>query len=232
MILKADLHLHTEASHDGRHSLQRMVRAAKAAGLDAIAVTEHNLYQEKPAELEGILLIPACELSTEAGHITALFIKELPAFEGLPSAEEAITAIHRCGGLAILAHPFQSPARKEETLPSAVDGVETANARAALKVKDANQRAAAFAEKHGLTVIGGSDAHGIEEVGNAYTLLVCTERSLPAVEQALRSGKTEAVLQKNAKFRHKGLSQWKRRSREGKWLLGFCYYCYSILRRK
>lgn len=39
--LRGDLHVHTKAS-DGRHSLAEMVQAARDAGLDYIAITEHS----------------------------------------------------------------------------------------------------------------------------------------------------------------------------------------------
>ena len=42
-IYRVDLHLHTAASPDGRSSLEGIAKAAKAAGLDAIAVTDHDL---------------------------------------------------------------------------------------------------------------------------------------------------------------------------------------------
>ena len=68
-IYRVDLHLHTAASPDGRSSLEGIAKAAKAAGLDAIAVTDHDLCTPVPEVLEGVVLIPGCEVSTAAGHI-------------------------------------------------------------------------------------------------------------------------------------------------------------------
>ena len=51
-IYRVDLHLHTAASPDGRSSLEGIAKAAKAAGLDAIAVTDHDLCTPVPAALE------------------------------------------------------------------------------------------------------------------------------------------------------------------------------------
>ena len=69
-----DLHVHTAASPDGRSSLADLAAAAKRAGLDAMAICDHDLCTPVPEALEGVLLIPACEVSTRAGHITGLFL--------------------------------------------------------------------------------------------------------------------------------------------------------------
>ena len=42
-LYRADLHVHTSASPDGRSSLEEIARAARRAGLDAVASTDHNL---------------------------------------------------------------------------------------------------------------------------------------------------------------------------------------------
>ena len=47
-----DLHVHTSASLDGLSSLNGQAAAAKTAGLDAIAVTDHNLCTPLPQSLE------------------------------------------------------------------------------------------------------------------------------------------------------------------------------------
>ena len=148
-----DLHVHTAASPDGRSPLADLAAAAKRAGLDAMAICDHDLCTPVPEALEGVLLIPACEVSTRAGHITGLFLDrplDLEALGRLPAPEAAVAAIRGAGGLAVLAHPFHRPGRREEDFPFDVDGVEAANARAAFKVPDANDRAAAFAAARSL----------------------------------------------------------------------------------
>ena len=106
MTLQLDLHVHTSASLDGLASLQEQAAAARAAGMDGIAVTDHNLCTPLPPELDGVLLIPGCEVSTRHGHITGLFLRaplDLDALrrDGLPSGEEAVAEIHKRGGVAV-----------------------------------------------------------------------------------------------------------------------------------
>ena len=107
-----DLHVHTSASPDGRPSLEEIARAARRAGLDAVAITDHDLCTPVPETLEGVLLIPGCEVSTRIGHITGLFLdRPLPLEEmgRLPEPEAAVEAIRDAGGLAVLADPYQRP---------------------------------------------------------------------------------------------------------------------------
>lgn len=65
---KADLHTHTNAS-DGLHSPSEVVRKAKAAGLSAVAITDHDTVSGVAEALEesrltGMTVVPGVELST------------------------------------------------------------------------------------------------------------------------------------------------------------------------
>ena len=98
MTYKADLHVHTAASLDGLSSLEELTAAAKEAGLDAVAITDHNLCTPVPQRLNGVLLIPGCEVSTRQGHVTGLFLEEPLDLEslrknGLPQGGDAVEEI-------------------------------------------------------------------------------------------------------------------------------------------
>ena len=222
MTFKADLHTHTVSSLDGRQTLEQLISAAKAKGLDAIAITDHNFFQALPTD-RGMLLIPGCEFSTDAGHITGLFLEKSPTVKPLQTAEEAISEIHRCGGIAVLAHPYQKAA--ERTVPEGIDAVETANARAPYKNKGANILAYALAEEKKLPAIGGSDAHSAREVGNAYTEINAEEKTLTALKQAILRGDCRGFCQRETPSVMIGLSQLARRRRMG----GFKNLCIGIL---
>ena len=221
MILKADLHTHTNASPDGRSSLAALCAAAQKKGIGALAVCDHNRFTAVPESLCGVLLIPGCEFSTQAGHITGLFLERQPDFarlfaRGLPGGAETVAEIRRCGGLAILAHPFQNPRRSVNDFLFPLDGVETRNARAGLKNKPANLQAEMFAQ----------------EKGNAYTEIECSAPVLPALRAALAAGRGRPILQKNTSHTSKGLSQFCAARRAGglkKFCRGFCYLGYCIL---
>lgn len=220
MTYKIDLHVHTGASLDGLSSLEEQAGAAGSAGLDAMAVTDHNLCTPVPQTLEGVLLIPGCEVSTRQGHITGLFLEEpldLDALrrDGLPNGESAIEEIHRRGGIAVLAHPYQSRNAAPEGFSFRPDAVEGANARAAFKVPDANQRAAALAQAWGLPAVGGSDAHSRHEVGNAFTQVESPALALADLKEAVLAGRCFPVLARNTPRLRKGLSQFAQARRRG-----------------
>ncbi|MDE7262241.1 MAG: PHP domain-containing protein [Oscillospiraceae bacterium] len=232
MTYQIDLHVHTDASLDGRSSLEAQARAAKAAGLDAIAVTDHNLCTPVPRELAGVLLIPGCEVSTTQGHITGLFLEgplDLDALRlgGLPSGAEAVVEIHRRGGLAILAHPYQSPSAHPEDFDFRPDAVEAANARAAFKVSNANGKAAGLAKIWNLPAVGGSDAHSRQEVGNAFTQVEAD--GLSGLKGAILAGRCTPVLRQNTSHLCKGLSQFTQARRKGgvkRLAVGCAYVAY------
>lgn len=231
-----DLHVHTIASPDGRSTQQELAKAAKAAGLDAVVITDHNLCT--PIEEIGadVLLLPGCEISTAVGHITGLFLAhpvDLEALGKLPAPEKAVEAIHKAGGLAVLAHPFQKPGAVWDSFSCPLDGLETANARAAFKVKDANQKATVFAQMQKLPAVGGSDAHDKAEVGNAYTELTAEALTPEALREALLAGQSQAVLKKDTPHFRKGLSQWTKARKAGgikPLLRGVAYlgYCAAL----
>ncbi len=184
MKLTLDLHVHSAASPDGRMTLGELVRAAKARGLDGVAVTDHDVTLTDAPRYDDFLLIPGCEFSTGYGHLLGLFLREPVA--ALPF-EATVAAIHAQGGLAVLAHPFEHSRDETRLEPIAglLDGVEVWNGRAERKIRDANALARAFAEKHGLRPFAGSDAHLPHELGNGAVVLDVPEPSLDAVKAAL-----------------------------------------------
>lgn len=234
MSCKIDLHVHTDASPDGLSSLEELTAAAKAAGLDGLAVTDHNLCTPVPQRLNGVLLIPGCEVSTRQGHITGLFLDgpldlEGLGKDGLPDGAAAVAEIRRRGGIAVLAHPYQSRSAGPEGADFRPDCVEGANARAALKVKEANEKAAALARSWGLPAVGGSDAHSRHEVGNAYTRVEASGPTLSDWKEAISAGRCAPVLVKHTPHLRKGLSQFAQARRRGglkNWAVGCAYVAY------
>lgn len=216
MSFLVDLHVHTAASDDGLSTLGQQAAAARKAGLHAIAVTDHNQCTPLPGpELYGVRLIPGCEVSTQSGHITGVFLDspldlEKLRAQGLPTAAAAVEEIHRQGGIAVLAHPFQSPRAQGGRLDFPIDAIECANARACFKVSDANTKAAALAQSRGLPAVGGSDGHSRQEVGNAYTEIDCTSLELEELKSAILRGRCHPVLVRDTPPFRKGLSQWRK----------------------
>ena len=230
---RVDLHVHTDASGDGRSTLREQIEAAKCAGLHAIAITDHNRCQVSCEMVDGVLLIPGCEVSASCGHILGLFLEREVIFKKkgeLPSGEEAVRMIRDAGGLAVLAHPFQQPWRKEEDLPAESDGIETCNARGDLKRKEANQLAAELANRRSVFSTGGSDAHHCGEVGYAYTEIEANELTIASLRSALSEGRCRAVLAQQTSHTQKALSQWEsaRKGSALRRIKGILYLCRGV----
>ena len=96
MIYRVDLHVHTlRGSADPALCLSELVRAARQAGLDAIAITDTDYCTPVPIELRGVVLIPGCEVSTLGGSILGVFLERPLDFvrlrqHGLPTADMSL----------------------------------------------------------------------------------------------------------------------------------------------
>ena len=226
MELRLDLHIHSHHSPDGFMTAEAIASRARETGLNGFAICDHD--RVFPAEelqtvsdaYPDLLIIPGVEVSTDCGHLLGWFVTEPIAARTLP---EAVAEIHRQGGVAVLAHPFEhtnSPKRAERAAPY-VDGIEVWNSRAERKNRRANAMARAFAEAHSLPGFGGSDAHTPQEVGNGVTALQVSEHTPDAVRKALLSGSAEASGTRS-KAIWTAVSQYQRRKKSKASPFSYC----------
>ncbi len=99
LLRRADLHVHTPASMDmdsawAEATAEEVVRLALEAGLDVIAVTDHNTAAwcddvRAAAESTELTVFPGVEISTSEGHLLAIFDVDKPQDE----IEEFLTRI-------------------------------------------------------------------------------------------------------------------------------------------
>ncbi|MBV8879712.1 MAG: PHP domain-containing protein, partial [Planctomycetaceae bacterium] len=189
MIL--DLHNHTRWSFDCSMDPAKVVRTAKARGIDAIAITDHDeiqgAYEAQKAAAGDILVIIGEEIDTAAGDVLGLFLKER-IVEHDPVA--AIRAIHDQGGLAVLAHPFTKTKSVDEPVARLLDGCEGFNARhsefGSYEGAEGEPRVASFAREYDLSVTAGSDAHFYRELARARTIV--SAASLEDAKEQIRRG--------------------------------------------
>ena len=222
MKVTLDLHIHSERSFDGRMTVEEIAAAARAKGLDGVAICDHDVVYTGPTLCNGITIIPGVEFSTEHGHLLALFVDQ-PM--GYTDWETTTAAVHELGGVTVLAHPFQHRRQAERLLPllPGLDGIEVWNGRANRKDRQANALAAAFVQDHGLRPFGGSDAHLAREIGNGTLTVDAEDVSLPALRRALLSG-TGTAAGRNGAARDVARSQYTKLkktqaplTRYGKW---------------
>ncbi|MBP1928659.1 putative metal-dependent phosphoesterase TrpH [Methanolinea mesophila] len=193
-MLACDLHIHTRASRDGESSVEAIIRSAEAAGLDAIAITDHDTTEGVAAARAvstRLVIIPGIEVSTRQGHLLVLGVEKV-----FPRGMDVIETIRMAkneGALVILPHPYHmwrhGVARKFRTALWEVDAIETFNSR--YIVGSANMKAAKMARRLGKPAVGGSDAHNARFVGFGRTL-VDAEPDTASILAAIRNGKTIA----------------------------------------
>src|SRR5712692_1512363 len=107
----ADPHCHTVAS-DGMVTPAELVEAAVKAGLDLIAITDHDTMAaardvKERGEAAGLAVVMGQETTTAwpaQTHILGWFLQK-PIKRSM-SVEDTVAAIHDQGGLVIIPHPF------------------------------------------------------------------------------------------------------------------------------
>ncbi len=97
-------HMHTVLS-DGRGTLDQLVQAAKSAGATWLVVSDHNkVYPGGPRYQDGVLVIPSCEVSTQAGHLMAIdMARELTEEE---RTGDPVAAVRALGAVPVASHPL------------------------------------------------------------------------------------------------------------------------------
>lgn len=161
----AQLHCHTTFSNskffECRTTPEKLLKMAKKKGLSAVAITDHNTLKgnieaQKLAYKYNIIVIPAMEIDTsERSHILAYGIKK--AIKPYRKQDVIIKEIHDQGGIAILAHPYNSVYKTKNLKETAklADGVEVMNMGTF-----GNRKAQKFAKKNNIKVqTVGADAH-------------------------------------------------------------------------
>jgi predicted metal-dependent phosphoesterase TrpH len=213
----ADLHMHTNHSHDCSIEPAALVAHAEEEGLGAIAVTDHNIFTGslEAAELargRDLIVIPGEEVKTDRdGEVIGLFLhSEIP--RGMSFAD-TLAAIREQEGVVYVPHPFDrmhstpAPATLHRHL-SEIDVLEVYNAR--LLFDAYNDEALRFARKHGLLQGAGSDAHVLQGVGTGALRM----RRFDGPEEFLLALRTAAVVRRPKSLAYLQSLKWVAQARE------------------
>lgn len=208
-MFKADLHVHTANSYDATGSPEEVLAAAKAAGLDGIAVTEHHTYEKSEVFLElasgyGLTVFMGAEVSTRAGHML-IFSEDIRRWnrfdQGGNDPQAIIDEVNEAGGAAVFAHPFRMAlglggyAVRQLRGLAAIEGCNGANRAGE------NKSALELAATMGLPSTGGSDAHRPVEIGRCYTVFTVPLFTLSDLVAALKAGSCRGVDTVNHEMR-------------------------------
>jgi predicted metal-dependent phosphoesterase TrpH len=177
-LIDVDLHMHTDHSGDCATPVEVLLATARAQGLGAIAVTDHNEISgalDARAQAAGsdaqppVKVIVGEEVKTaDQGEVIGLFIEE--KIERGMTLEETVAEIKRQGGVVYVPHPFDrmhSVPDYENLLKilDDVDAIEVFNPRVA--IPSFNDEAVRFAAKYRILAGAGSDSHVAQGLGSA-----------------------------------------------------------------
>ncbi|HDI01694.1 MAG TPA: PHP domain-containing protein [Candidatus Bathyarchaeota archaeon] len=195
-MLKLDLHVHTVYSLDATIRPREAILWARRAGLDGLAITDHNTLAgarkaERLASRYGLLVLPGMEIETRGGHILVLCPTE--PIRPSDSLGEVIDAAIDADAITVLAHPYSllAPRKWSPSELKRVDAIEVVNAKDLLfEFSCRMARRLALSLRKPMT--GGSDAHVPEAIGAAYTLVEAESEINDAI-RAIRKGRTKPL---------------------------------------
>ena len=200
-FIHVDLHMHTDHSPDCATPAATLLAAAEAAGLGAIAVTDHNevsgAHEARELSRAGgraVKVIVAEEVKTaDQGEVIGLFIEDkIP--RGM-TLRETIDAIRDQGGLVYVPHPFDrmhSVPDYEHLLDVVedLDAIEVFNPRVTFSAF--NEEAARFAAKYRIVAGAGSDSHVAAGLGSVKIKM----RDFDGAEEFLESLRDADIIRK------------------------------------
>jgi len=198
--LVMDLHIHTLYSIDSESELHEIIDTAKEREIDVLGITDHNtvegaLHMKRIAP-DGITVLLGQEVKTTEGEIIVYGLEET-----LPKKKELLETCRMAkerGGFIIIPHPFDRMrsgiGNRMLDILNYIDAVEVFNAHN--RLGHFNNKARAFAEKHGLPMVAGSDSHSYEEIGFT-TNTVVAEPEEKSILNAIKSGNSVMVAKKS-----------------------------------
>jgi hypothetical protein len=168
-MIEADFHIHSRYSFDSLLNPRTIVKTALKKGLSAIAVADHNttkgaLKTMEEATSTSLIVIPATELETDAGHIMGLFVE---ADIETQNIDEVIDEIKKQDGVTVLSHPTRTHRTNLKEATNKIDVIEALNGRTR---RWENLKAKNLALRLNKPVIAGSDAHLSFEIGRVRTV--------------------------------------------------------------
>ncbi len=216
-----DVHLHTNRGSADSNLLPRdLVERARAIGIGAVCITEHDTMWElaevgEAAREAGVLLLRGMEVTTDMGHIGVFGLDSY--LGGIYKLTELRRVATEKGAILIANHPFRykldarfsfintdyepiDPSYPERAagleIFRMVDAIEALNGACS---EEENLFALKVAEHLGLAVVAGSDSHSLSSIGCVTTLLpepVTSERELIDAIRARRSRAGRGLLKR------------------------------------
>ncbi len=191
--MKVDLHVHTrERSACAQATEEEQIRAAIAAGLDAIAITDHHrlVPLDRLAALNRqyapFRIFGGIELTVGTEDFLVLGVPDPRLEQPVWTYPELQAFVAGRGGFLALAHPFRYRAEIGVELEgSAPDAVELFSPHTP---HTAEEKIRSLALAHGLRLLSNSDAHTPRRLGRYYNRLAGRVQDEQELFALLRAG--------------------------------------------
>jgi hypothetical protein len=208
---RGDCHVHSVHSKGGELTPEQLVAGARDAGLDFMAITEHNSSAAHggcgPGSRDGLMVIPGQEVTTRTGHWLALGIDPGQVIDwryGLRDdvIDRHLDEVHRTRGLCVAAHPHAPYPSGTFMYPyQGFDVVEVWNGLWASDLPWNADNEAALAEwgrslaadvhrGRWRPAMGNSDTHWEGQIGTPHTVVLAEEFSADALFAGIRAGRS------------------------------------------
>lgn len=194
------LHAHTVHS-DGKLTPQQLAETARAAGLDFLAITDHNntAHQLDPIDVPGLLVFSGEEVTTPGGHMNVWGlsgVRDLVDFRvlpGDPALQQIVDATRARGALVSINHPFSDcyACSWTHALPEGLNAIEIANRDAKQLLQSIAVWDVLLRQGRRVTAVGASDFHRLGEIpiDTASVRVWAEELSTQAILRAIREGR-------------------------------------------
>ena len=204
--LKGVVHVHTDLSHDGVFSLERLKQFFKGRGFNFVCLTDHS-QDVSPEQYESLkarageladddfVFVVGLEYSCdEEIHIMGLGLETVT---DLTEHGPVIDHIHENNGMAILAHPTKIKNGLQDAWIRKLDGAEIWNQRADGRVLPQVKTIKMFRYlkkiNPKLLAFFGADFHGTGRYQNLVISVKDCECELKAIVKALKAGRYECT---------------------------------------
>jgi hypothetical protein len=201
-FLRGIVHVHSNFSYDGKHSLLEIAQAARSIGLDFVCMTEHSdtLDPHKVSSIAkecetlsspDFLMIPGIEFTClDNLHLLGIGIK---SYISSSDPVEVSRFIQQEGGLSVIAHPMRKQYQMPPTLLSVVNGIEIWNVvydgRYFPNAMALDLYSKAKISNPGLVAFLGRDLHRLRNYHETSIRLEDCELDERMILDALRTGK-------------------------------------------
>ena len=188
MIL--DMHIHSRFSPCSIIRLGQLSSRIREVKIDGVCITDHDTTAAGSLikglfDASGLLVIVGLEYSTTQGDFLIFgSVEDIPRGMNAPLL---LNWVKKEGGVVIPAHPFRKSRPADPTILHYFDIIEVLNGR---NRSHENNLCKEWIEKSGNSkrVIGGSDAHTLDEIGRIVTIFDKDIHSSEDLVRELRDG--------------------------------------------